>query len=151
MSRSVFSPSLLQSGRQLQAAAATSSGIVARAEGLRSGWASPGTVASVFGATFLILLVWATLGAMVTAITRRAASGIAVAFLLATLEASGPGVAELPGLPGAAALSLSRTFMPDGVPHLGLAAGATVLLSAYGATFVAITIAVLKHRDVSDH
>ncbi len=134
----------------LLAAAATSSGIVARAEGLRSDWPPAGTVAGALGATFLILLVWATLAAMVTAITRRAAVGIAVAFLLATAEAYGPGIAGLAGLPGAAAADLSRSFMPGAVPKVDVAARATRLLSAYGAAFGAIAIALLKGKDVTD-
>lgn len=134
----------------LLAAAAISSEIVARAEGLQTGWPSPVTVAGALAATFLILLVWATLAAMVTAITGRAAVGIAVAILLATIEAYVGGIADLPGLPGAAAAALSRSFTPHGVPDLAGAASATMLLSAYGAVFVTIAVVVLKRRDVSN-
>lgn len=87
---------------------------------------------------------------MVTTITRRAAVGIAVSFLLAMVEAYGPSIANLPGLPGAAAAALSGSFAPDGIPDLGVAARPTMLLSPYGAVFVAIAIAVLKRRDVTD-
>lgn len=131
----------------LLATAAVSSEITARAEGLRSGWPPPGTVAGALGATFLILLVWATLAAMIAAITRRAAVGIAVAFLVATASAYGPRIA---GLPGAAAAALSGSFMPDGRLDLAVVAHATMLLSVYGAVFVAIAIVLLQRQDITD-
>lgn len=113
---------------------------------MRYGWPPPGTVAGAFRATFLILLVWATLAAMVTAVARRAAVGIPVAILLAMVEAYGAGLANLSGLPGAAAEALSQAFTSQGVPDLSVTARAAMLLSAYGVVFVVIAIAVLKRR-----
>ncbi|MGH7911768.1 MAG: hypothetical protein ACREOV_08600, partial [Candidatus Dormibacteraceae bacterium] len=125
----------------LLAAAAASSEIAAHAEGLPSGWPVPGAVAAAFGATFLILLVWATLAAMLTTLTRRAATGLRAGTRLRDGRGLRTGIASLPGLPGAAAANLSGTFAPDVAAELGVGAHATVLLSAYAAAFVAVTVA----------
>lgn len=139
---------------------ALSSFIIATVAHAQVNWPSAGGFVQAFGADWLILTMWATLGALLATALRGATLAIGLGLFYLIFERVIAGFANLSGLladvsrtlPGSNAGALAATLAPSSdAPGVAAVVGPTqaiLVLVAYVGGFVLLSLLLVLKRDV---
>jgi ABC-2 type transport system permease protein len=139
---------------------ALSSFIIAMVAHAPVSWPSAGGFVQAFGADWLILTMWATLGALLATVLRGATLAIGLGLFYLIFERVIAGFANLSGLladlsrtlPGSNAGALAAALAPSsGAPGVAAVVGPTqaiLVLVAYVGGFVLLSLLLVLKRDV---
>lgn len=142
------------------AVAAVCSYAAALADAAPRSWPPPSEIAAAAGSTFLVLFMWASLGAALAVVLRQAAVTIGIGLVYAAAElilsgtlGRGHTSGVLRSLPGINATALTDSFAPS---HAVAAKSALIgpgqallVLAAYTAAFMLTAALLVRNRDVT--
>jgi ABC-type transport system involved in multi-copper enzyme maturation permease subunit len=139
-------------------AAALCSYVAATPDGSTLHWPGWTEIARAAGSVFLVLLMWATMGAMLAIALRQAAVALGLGIVYAAIELLLAGAIRQRGgvlraLPGFNATALADSFAPSHLlspPTVTVSPGqATLVLALYICAFVLAAAFLIGHRDVT--